>query len=128
MSKKFETWQIAVAVVALVAVGIVLGKFLPGIYYAQAKPPFKEAAEAEYKGPHNLSSYDCHTITRSSFINRVCYKKSDKHLLVQLQQTYFEHCQVDPLTVQNFLSAPSMGRFYNSNLKRSFKCREGWTR
>ena len=60
---------------------------------------------------------------RSSFINRVCYDEANEYMLINLNGTYYHYCGIDDGTVSEFLSADSMGRFYNANVKGNFDCR-----
>lgn len=61
--------------------------------------------------------FECHHITRSSFVQRVCYSEAKAYMIVRLKKTYYHYCAVDPGTVNDFLSADSMGRFYNQRIK-----------
>ena len=37
--------------------------------------------------------------------------------------TYYHYCAIDADTISSLLSAPSMGRFFNSEIKGRFDCR-----
>ena len=60
--------------------------------------------------PLDLSSFTCNDITRSSFINRVCYDAAKSFMVVELRTTYYPYCSVPQATVDEFLEAQSMGR------------------
>jgi len=67
--------------------------------------------------PLDLSSFDCRDATRSSFIGQVCYDADQTFMVVLLRDIYYPYCAIDEATVEAFLTAPSMGRFYNENIR-----------
>ena len=73
----------------------------------------------KYRGPVDLAPFECHDITRSSFVNRVCYHEANAYMVIKLRNTYYHYCEIDPPTVATLLSANSMGRYYNANIKSS---------
>ncbi|BEV43956.1 KTSC domain-containing protein [Afipia carboxidovorans] len=78
-----------------------------------------ETVEVKYRGPVDLKPFICQDITRSSFVNRVCYDKPNRYMLIQLRATYYHYCEIPDRTVAQLLNAPSMGKFYNANIKGS---------
>jgi KTSC domain-containing protein len=82
-----------------------------------------ESVYVKYRGDVDLKPFDCSDITRSSFINRVCYDRRNEYMLISLNGTFYHYCEIDAATVSSFLSAPSMGRFYNASIKGQFDCR-----
>jgi hypothetical protein len=91
-----------------------------------AKP--EETANSEvvivkYRGSVNLAPFKCDAVTRSSFIERVCYDKSNSYMLIDLSGTWYHYCEIDADTVSNLMTADSMGRFYNQSIKGRFDCR-----
>jgi hypothetical protein len=82
-----------------------------------AVPAWAETVDVRYFGPVNVESYECHDIMRSSFINRVCYLDSTAHMVILLRDTYYAYCDFWPEEYAAFMDAPSMGRFYNANIK-----------
>ena len=79
-------------------------------------PVQAETVAVKYWGEANLDTYSC-TDTLSSFVHRVCYDASAAHVVVLLKETYYAYCNVDPETVNEWLSADSKGRFYNQQIK-----------
>jgi len=75
--------------------------------------------------PIPLDRFACSSIERSSFIRRVCYDGADAYMVVQLNDTYYHYCDIDKATIDAFLGADSMGRFYNAAIKSRFDCRTG---
>ncbi|HUZ32275.1 MAG TPA: KTSC domain-containing protein [Xanthobacteraceae bacterium] len=84
-----------------------------------------ETAEVKYRGPVDLAPFACTAIERSSFIRRVCYDRSHAYMIVSLNGTYYHYCDIDSATVDSFVAADSMGRFYNATIKGHFDCRTG---
>lgn len=82
-----------------------------------------ESVYVKYHGEVDLRPFDCRDITRSSFINRVCYDRRNEYMLISLNGTFYHYCEIDAGTVSSLLSAPSMGRFYNASIKGQFDCR-----
>ena len=76
-----------------------------------------DTVNVKYRGMVDLSAYSCNSITRSSFIRRVCFNQPKQHMVIKLNGTYYEYCRIDGGTVNNLLGTKSMGRFYNSNIK-----------
>jgi hypothetical protein len=77
----------------------------------------------KYNGLVDLKPFECQAVTRSSFIQRVCYDRSNEYMLINLSGTYYHYCEIDKATVSVLLAAESMGRFFNSAIKGQFDCR-----
>jgi hypothetical protein len=86
---------------------------------------WSETVDVKYRGPVDLSHLSCNAVSRSSFINRVCYDQANAYMIVLLKQTYYHYCGIDKVTVDSFKAADSMGRFYNAYIKGHFDCRVG---
>jgi hypothetical protein len=85
-----------------------------------AAPVLAETVDVKFVGPVDLQIYECQTITRSSFINRVCYDELASKMIILLRATtYYAYCRVPKCLVDAFLGAESMGRFYNTSIKSS---------
>jgi hypothetical protein len=76
-----------------------------------------ETINVEGRGAVDLKPFACQDITRSSLVNRVCYDSPGKTMIVQLNSVYSKYCDVPEATRDSFLSAPSMGQYYNANIK-----------
>lgn len=66
----------------------------------------------------DLETFECRDITRSTVLQRVCYDRAQQDLIVAIGGTYDRYCGVTTDTVDGLLGAPSMGRFFNQNIKR----------
>jgi hypothetical protein len=76
-----------------------------------------ETVNVEQRGAVDLTPFVCQDITRSSLVNRVCYDASNQTMIVQLNSVYSQYCDVPKATQDSFLNAPSMGQYYNANIK-----------
>lgn len=89
---------------------------------------FADTVEVRYRGPVDLKSFECSDVSRSSFIQRVCYDKMQRYMVISLHGIYYHYCELLPAMFEGFMGAPSMGQFYNQKIKGSgsdgpFDCR-----
>jgi hypothetical protein len=87
-----------------------------------------ETVNVEGRGAVDLKPFVCQDITRSSLVNRVCYDAANQTMMVQLNSVYSQYCDVPEAARDSFLNAPSMGQYYNANIKGSeaqapYQCR-----
>ena len=96
---------------------------------ADSKPPKPnaktgpEVVTVKYRGPVSLAPFKCDAITRSSFIERVCYDAANSYMLIDLTGRWYHYCEIDPGTVSSLMAADFTGRFYNQSIKGRFDCR-----
>ena len=76
-----------------------------------------ETVEVKYRGPVDLTPFECEEVTRSSFIRRVCYDAANQYMIIRLKRTYYHYCEIGAGTVTALKAAPSMGRYYKANIK-----------
>jgi KTSC domain len=76
-----------------------------------------ETVNVKYRGVVDLAPFECTNTPRSSFIQRVCYDKAQSYMLINLTGTYYHYCELPSATFEAFMVAPSMGQFYNQNIK-----------
>lgn len=74
-------------------------------------------------GSMNLSTFECRSVDRSSFIGRVCHDMDREVLVVLVNGTYYAYCRVELSDAMEFVSAPSMGQYLNANFKGHKECR-----
>jgi hypothetical protein len=81
--------------------------------------PWEEAEIIDVKdrGAVDLKPFNCQDITRSSVVSRVCYHAASQRMLVQRHAVYHQYCNLPKDTLDAFLNAPSMGQFFNANIK-----------
>lgn len=92
---------------------------------AVAGQVYGETVLVQYRGPVDLTPFACEAINRSSFVNRVCYDKATRYMLISLRGAYYHYCRLPPSVVASLLQAESIGRHYNANIKGKFDCRQG---
>lgn len=95
---------------------LILFILIPGISSA-------ESVTVKYRGLVNLTPFSCNTVTRSSFIQRVCYDSAEQYMLINLSGIYYHYCEIPAETVSQLLGADSMGGYYNAAIKGRFDCR-----
>jgi hypothetical protein len=92
---------------------------------ATANLSHAETVFVKYRGVVDLKPFRCESVSRSSFVNRVCYDRPKQYMLISLNGTYYHYCRIESSTVARLLQADSMGRYYNANIKGRFDCRQG---
>src|SRR4051794_11673585 len=78
-----------------------------------------ETVDVKYRGSIDLRTFDCKDINRSSVIQRVCYDSAQSYMLISLKGTYYHYCELPMSTFDALMGAPSMGQFFNRNIKGS---------
>jgi KTSC domain len=78
-----------------------------------------ETVDVKYRGPVDLKAFECRDVNRSSFIQRVCYDKAQSYMIISLKGTYYHYCELPSATFNGLMGAPSMGQYYNQNIKGS---------
>lgn len=91
---------------------ILLATIMNGAFFVEA-----ETVDVEHRGSVDLKPFTCQDITRSSVINRVCYDQTNRYLLIQMEATYHHYCEISDRIVGELLNAPSMGKYFNANIK-----------
>jgi hypothetical protein len=90
-------------------------------------PIDSETVSVGDRGVVDLRPFACTDTPRSTIIQRVCYEKARNYLLINVSGTYHEFCELPPGTFEAFVTAASMGQFYNQKIKaggpgRPFDC------
>ena len=60
----------------------------------------------------------------SSLVKEIFYDSANKYLLVSLKGTFYHYCSIPNRVVTEWVSAPSLGRYYISRVKGHFDCRQ----
>jgi hypothetical protein len=81
-------------------------------------PIASEAVETGERRLVDLQTFECRDITRSTVLQRVCYDRAQQDLIVASNGAYYRYCGVTADTVERLLGAPSMGQFFNRNIRR----------
>ena len=83
-----------------------------------ATPIVSETVETGEHRLVDLRTFECRDITRSTVLQRVCYDRAQQDLIVAIDGSYDRYCGVAAETIDSLLGAPSMGQFFNQNIKR----------
>jgi len=81
-------------------------------------PIVSETVDTGERGLVDLGTFECRDITRSTVLQRVCYDRAQQDLIVSVGGAYDRYCGVTADMVERLVGAPSMGRFFNQNIKR----------
>jgi hypothetical protein len=82
-----------------------------------ATPVVSETIDVAGLGAVDLNSFECRDITRSSIVQRVCYDHAQRHLIVAVRGAYDQYCDLPAGTFDALMAAPSMGQFFNRNIR-----------
>ena len=83
-----------------------------------AAPIVSEMVETGDRRPIDLATFECRDISRSTVLQRVCYDRAQHNLVVATGGSYARYCGVAAETVDSLLGAPSMGQFFNRQIRR----------
>jgi hypothetical protein len=83
---------------------------------AQAGP---EMVEVRDRGAVSLATFECRDINRSSIIQRVCYDRAQRILIVSFSGVYDQYCGLPASIFDELMGAPSMGQFFNRKIRVS---------
>jgi hypothetical protein len=78
-----------------------------------------ETVDVRDRGTVDLGTFECRDINRSSLIQRVCYDRAQNYLIISVKSTYDQFCELPALTFEHLMGAPSMGQFFNRNIRGS---------
>lgn len=103
--------------------------FISAILGISALSPYSTAhADNGTTNNNVLLELNCQDVSRSSFIERVCYDEAQEYMLIRLSGRLYHYCDIEVEMIRAFLAAPSMGAFYNAHIKgrktaRPYDCR-----
>jgi hypothetical protein len=80
-------------------------------------PVTSETVDVRGRGAVDLRAFECRDINRSTIVQRVCYDAARSTLLVAVGGAYHQFCSVPAETYAAFMDAPSMGWFFNRNVR-----------
>ena len=82
-----------------------------------ATPVVSEMIDVGRRENVDLNNFECRDITRSSIVQRVCYDHAQRHLIVAVRGAYDQYCDLPAATFEALMVAPSMGQFFNRNIR-----------
>ena len=92
------------------------------LIFASATALHAETIETKYCGSFEIAPFNCEDVTRSSLIKRICYDAQRDLILLNLKGINYCKCGLGVGKVQELKTAPSMGRYFNTDLKGRFHC------
>jgi hypothetical protein len=96
------------------AIVLVLLIFLPNL--AAARPP--ETVCVKFgQCPLSLATFACTDTPKSSFVRRVCHDDAKSFMVINLSGRWYPYCGIGADVVQELLTAESVGRYYNKNIR-----------
>jgi KTSC domain len=87
------------------------------IVFLMAATVGSETINVSGHGVIDLDTFECRDITRSSIVQRVCYDPAQRHLIVAVKGAYGQYCDLPAETFDALMGAPSMGQFFNRNIR-----------
>jgi hypothetical protein len=87
------------------------------IVFLIAAPVGSEAINVRGHGVVDLETFECRDVIRSSIVQRVCYDHAQRHLIVAVKGAYDQYCDLPAETFDALMGAPSMGQFFNRNIR-----------
>ena len=82
-----------------------------------ATPVVSETIDVSGRSTVDLNSFECRDISRSSILQRVCYDRAQRRLIVAVKGAYDQYCGLPAETFAALMAAPSMGQFFNRNIR-----------
>jgi hypothetical protein len=82
-----------------------------------ATPVVSETIDVGGRSTVDLYPFECRDITRSSVLQRVCYDRAQRHLIVAVKGAWDQYCDLPAETYGALMGAPSMGQFFNRNIR-----------
>ena len=67
--------------------------------------------------------FHSYSLKYSSVVKEIFYNSSNRYLIVNLNGTYYQYCDIPSNVVDNWISAPSLGKFYIGRIKGEYDCR-----
>jgi len=87
-----------------------------------------ETVQVKYLGPVSLDAFTCTDVHENSDVARICYDKKERYMVIKLNKTYYQYCEIDAATVAALQGARSKRDFFQANIRGSgsdgpFDCR-----
>lgn len=76
----------------------------------------------KYGNPVDVSDYESIDTSRSSFIEDARYNPDSEHLILDLNGTNYEYCDVPEDIWAEFQDADSLGSYFNYEIKGNYDC------
>ena len=76
-----------------------------------------EMVDVRDRGTVDLATFECRDINRSTLIQRVCYDRAERTMIVGIKGRYDQYCGLTAQAFDSLMTAPSMGQFFNQNIR-----------
>jgi hypothetical protein len=83
-----------------------------------------EVVSVRYGDEIDLAPFRCSDV-KGRRVSRACYDAANRYLLIRVEQSYRQFCDVDAAITDRFLSSPAMDRFFESIIEDRHECRAG---
>ena len=79
----------------------------------------------KYRGIVNVENghFIDYPLKTSSLVKAIYYDESNEYLLVSLNGTFYHYCTIPVQVVNDWVDAPSLGKYYNAKIKGNYDCR-----
>lgn len=97
------------------------------LMFAHAWLPAGDAAEVlqvEGLGPTSLRGFECVAIARSALVSNVCHDPVGERAIAVIAGRARVYCGVSRERIDDWLAAPSMGRYHAERIEPSHRCDE----
>lgn len=84
--------------------------------------PIQNVVPIKYGDPIDVSEYESIDTSRSSFIEDANYDADNEHLILDLNGTNYEYCDVPEDVWEEFQDADSLGSYFNAEIKGNYDC------
>ena len=78
-----------------------------------------ETVEVKDRGAVDLTAFECRDINRSSLIQRFCYDKAQRYMIISVSGVYHQYCELSAGVFGDLMGAPSMGHFFKLDIEGS---------
>ena len=87
-----------------------------------------ETVQVKYLGPVSLDAFTCTDVQENSDVSRICYDQKERYMVIKLNKTYYQYCEIGAATVAALKAARSKRDFFQANIRGSgsdgpFDCR-----
>jgi len=72
-----------------------------------------ETVTVKYRGDVPLDTFQFQSVDCSSLVKRICYDASQQYMVISLNGTYYNDCEIDQGMVDSLLTAQLMGKYFN---------------
>lgn len=103
-------------------------KVILAVLALMSQAAFAETVSVKYLGNVSLADFDCVNVTESSDVKRICYDQAEQYMLIKLNSTYYQYCELDASTITGLKNSKSKREYFERRIKGTgsdgpFDCR-----